>query len=191
MIWYSSIWSGCLLDVSLGRCFRHAQPGGDPGADQRHAGEIISLYQDQVVHKKRNILKFSLWRYKNRLEWKRFVSIISVHFSMKPVTLDTWQWWKCWSQGEPCWIRPAMKMMLRSTMLLGTDTQPSSNGCYNSEPRRMYCKLLLKSLLILQVKCLKVFFNASTWVVTLYRNVLFSGLYVCPPIQPIILFAPF
>ena len=33
----------CLLDVSWGRCFRHAHPGGDPRADQGQAGEIISL----------------------------------------------------------------------------------------------------------------------------------------------------
>ena len=33
--------SGCLLNVSLGRCFGHAIPGGDPGGDQGHGEEII------------------------------------------------------------------------------------------------------------------------------------------------------
>ena len=35
--------AGCLLDVSLRRCFGHAHPGGDPGADLGHTTEIISL----------------------------------------------------------------------------------------------------------------------------------------------------
>ena len=39
----SGIWSGCLLNVSLWRGFGHAHPGGDPRADQGHAGGIISL----------------------------------------------------------------------------------------------------------------------------------------------------
>ena len=38
----SGIWLGCLLDVSLGRCFRHDCPGRDTGADQGHDGEMIS-----------------------------------------------------------------------------------------------------------------------------------------------------
>ena len=32
-----------LLDVSLGRCFPHVRPGGDPGAERGHAGQILSL----------------------------------------------------------------------------------------------------------------------------------------------------
>ena len=31
---------GCPLDVSLGRCFKHAHLGGDPGTDPGHTGEI-------------------------------------------------------------------------------------------------------------------------------------------------------
>lgn len=36
------VWSGCFLNVSLGRCFGHAHPGGDPGTDRGQSGEIIS-----------------------------------------------------------------------------------------------------------------------------------------------------
>lgn len=27
------IWSGCLLDTSMGRCYEAVHPGGDPGAN--------------------------------------------------------------------------------------------------------------------------------------------------------------
>ena len=37
------IWSGCLFNVFLGRCFGHSHPGGDPGAEPGHTREIISL----------------------------------------------------------------------------------------------------------------------------------------------------
>ena len=36
------MWSGCLLEVSLGRRPRSAHPGGDPGSDQGHTGQITS-----------------------------------------------------------------------------------------------------------------------------------------------------
>ena len=42
------IWSGCLLDISLGRYFGHAHSGGDSRADQEHAGEIVSPRFTQV-----------------------------------------------------------------------------------------------------------------------------------------------
>lgn len=38
------IWLGCLLAVSLWRCFRHFQLVGDPGADPEHAGGTTYLF---------------------------------------------------------------------------------------------------------------------------------------------------
>lgn len=40
--WVGLHWSGCLLDVSLGRCFRQVQLQRDPRAEPEHGGGIIS-----------------------------------------------------------------------------------------------------------------------------------------------------
>lgn len=37
------MWSGCLPDDSLRRCFRHVSPAGSLRADPELTGEIISL----------------------------------------------------------------------------------------------------------------------------------------------------
>lgn len=40
----SAIWKGCCLDASQVRFYRCVQPGGAPAADQRHAGEVTSVF---------------------------------------------------------------------------------------------------------------------------------------------------
>lgn len=71
------------------------------------------------------------------------MSIVVLGPSMKPVTSDTWLWWKRWCPGEPCWTRLAMRTILPFMMRLETDTSPSPNYSCSSGPHGTYCKSTL------------------------------------------------
>lgn len=79
--------------------------------------------------------------------------------SMKPVTWDTWLWWKCWCPGEPCWTRLATRTILPFTMLFEMDTSPSPNCSCSSGPRRTSCKSTETGMHVQRImrSCLLVF----------------------------------
>lgn len=52
--------SGYLHNAPLGRCFRHAQQGEDPGADTGHAGEITSLAGERCCVLPEDLLEVAL-----------------------------------------------------------------------------------------------------------------------------------
>lgn len=116
--------------------------------------------------------------------WKQIVGRLmstacSWSHSMKPVTWDTWLWWRCWCPGEPCWTRLAMRTILPFTMLFGMDTSPSPICSCSSGPRRTYCKSYLDGYCTCNASCDPVclfFFTCSD-----FHSVLVSCLVHSPP----------
>lgn len=89
-----------------------------------------------------NRLPLKITVYNNEHELHRMTaSLFASCFSMRHVIWATWQLWRFWSQGEPCWTHLAMKMILHSMMLWGMDMQLLLSCCCSSVPHRTFCKL--------------------------------------------------
>lgn len=97
------IWLGCLLAVSLWRCFRHFQLVGDPGADPEHAGGTTYLFWPG------NTLGSTRRSWRTLLGWRMSGCPYSVwcNFDLVPD-----KWWKIngWMDG---WMDGIMSIPLQ------------------------------------------------------------------------------